>query len=208
MDQDIISKVGKKADRCAAAVLIGGRSKRMGQHKPGLELAGLSLLERALRAAALASEELWVIGGQLPEIPGPAFRHAPDLQPECGPLGGLLTALTVIESPRCLLLAADMPFVSAPLLVRLCELSASADVVVPRNSRGYHPLCATYARSLIPLVEARLRERRLKVQDLYSAVRCLEVTDLEDFRQDGRDPLENVNTPEELERARASLESP
>ena len=58
--------------------------------------------------------------------------------------------------PRCskrrgdptIVVACDMPFVSAPLLGHLLRSLDDADAVVPRTERGYHPLCAVYARAL------------------------------------------------------------
>jgi molybdopterin-guanine dinucleotide biosynthesis protein A len=97
-----------------------------------------------------------------------------------------------------------MPFVTAALAAYLLTLAGEADAVVPRTERGYHPLCAVYARTCLPAVERRLAERRLKMLDLLHDLRVREVTadDLGRFGNCDR-LLANVNTPAEF----ASLEA-
>src|SRR5919201_1814085 len=46
-------------------------------------------------------------------------------------------------------IACDMPYVAAPFVRHLFDLSHDADVVVPRTEDGYHPLCAVYSRACL-----------------------------------------------------------
>ena len=97
------------------------------------------------------------------------------------------------------LLACDMPLVSARLLDHLLRLTENADAVVPRTVRGYHPLCAAYTRACQPAIGRRLAEGRLKMLDLLDDVR-VHVVDLQEIDRfgDGDQLLMNVNTPGDL----------
>ena len=120
----------------------------------------------------------------------------PDIVPGCGPLGGLHAALTAARHDALLVVACDMPFVTAAFAEYLLSLAGEADAVVPRSERGYHPLCAVYTRACLEPAAARLADRRLKMRELIDEVR-IRVVPPEEIRRFG-DPdrlLANVNTP-------------
>ena len=119
--------------------------------------------------------------------------------PASGPLGGLDAALAAARDDELVLVACDMPYVTAPFLAHLLALTRVADAVVPRTERGYHPLCAAYTRACHAPVMRRLAEGRLAMLGLLEDVRVhvVERDDLEQFGS-GRRLLANVNTPDEL----------
>jgi len=99
-----------------------------------------------------------------------------------------------------IVLACDMPYVSAPFLAFLAALirETGADAVVPRTERGYHPLCAAYGRAALEPMAHRLADGRLKVADLLDDLRLRVVTEGEISRFGDRHRLlANVNTPAE-----------
>jgi molybdopterin-guanine dinucleotide biosynthesis protein A len=83
------------------------------------------------------------------------------------------------------------------------ERGRDVDVAVPRDERGRHPLCASYARRTAGHVRARIEAGALRVGDALEGldVREIEGDELEPFDVDGR-LLLNVNTPDDYARAR------
>ena len=73
-----------------------------------------------------------------------------------------------------------------------------ADIVVPRDGRGYHPLCAAYTRACLAPAAAHLANGRLKMTDLFEELRVRVVTpeEIDVFGNPDR-LLANVNTPAE-----------
>jgi molybdopterin-guanine dinucleotide biosynthesis protein A len=136
------------------------------------------------------------------------MRVVPDRRPGTGALGGLYTALVEAPTEQVLVIACDMPFLTAPFLARLAALGADAggvcDAVVPRDARGVHPLCAAYARRIAGPIAARLDTGKLRIIDALAdlRVRHMDSDELAPFDPDGR-LLLNVNTPEEYARARS-----
>jgi molybdopterin-guanine dinucleotide biosynthesis protein A len=123
-------------------------------------------------------------------------RCIADIVPGCGPLGGLHAALTAARGDTLLVVACDMPYLTAPFAAYLLSLAGDADAVVPQSERGYHPLCAVYTRACLESAAAMLADRQLKMRELVDRVRT-RVVPVEDLRQFG-DPdrlLANVNTP-------------
>jgi molybdopterin-guanine dinucleotide biosynthesis protein A len=79
-----------------------------------------------------------------------------------------------------------------------------ADVVVPRVGEHLEPMHALYAKTCLPHIEARLKARRLKIAEFFEDVRVEEISEREVAPL--RTPeivFMNVNTPDELARARA-----
>jgi molybdopterin-guanine dinucleotide biosynthesis protein A len=166
-----------------AAILAGGRARRFGgADKSALLVGGRTIRERQLEALRAVTPDVRVI--------------VEDPVPGCGPLGGLHTALSETAADATIVVACDMPYLSAPLLRHMCGLAAEADAVVPQTERGYHPLCAVYTRACLAPIARRLEAKRLKMTDLFDDVRVRVVTadELNAFG-DPRRLLANVNSP-------------
>jgi molybdopterin-guanine dinucleotide biosynthesis protein A len=195
------------------AILAGGRATRFGgRDKSALLVDGRTILDRQLTEFSALTTDLLIVGGadvargfQPRELtPGAAPRIVADLVPGCGPLGGLHAALTAAHGDHVAAIACDMPYVTASFIAYLFSLAGSADIVVPLTERGYHPLCAVYARGCLTAVTARLAERRLKMTELLAdaPTRLVSAEEIERFGDRHR-LLANVNTPSEY----ASLEA-
>jgi molybdopterin-guanine dinucleotide biosynthesis protein A len=119
-----------------------------------------------------------------------------------GALGGLYTALVEAPTEQVLVIACDMPFLTAPFLSRLAALGAGAEAVVPRDAAGPHPLCASYMRRVADRLRTRIEAGALRIIDALEDldVRPLGPDELTPFDQDGR-LLLNVNTPDDYQRA-------
>jgi molybdopterin-guanine dinucleotide biosynthesis protein A len=181
----------------SAAILAGGQARRFGgRDKGGLIVEGRTILERQLAELTTLTADI-VIVGPGDGVRGPA-RIVADKIPGSGPLGGLHAALSETTGAATIVIACDMPYVSAPFLGHLLSLTQDADAVVPRTERGYHPLCAAYTRACLAPAAARLADGRLKMIDLLQDVRLRVVTTNEiDAFGDHHRLLANVNTPGE-----------
>jgi molybdopterin-guanine dinucleotide biosynthesis protein A len=180
-----------------AAVLAGGRGRRMGGAKATASLAGRPLIAWPVAAAQAAGLETVVVakrGSELPSLSVPVWVE-PD-EP-AHPLAGLVRAL---EAGRPVVaIGCDMPFVAPELLERLASLDGCA---APRVAGRLEPFPARYEPSALPVLRAALaREAPLR-----EALAALEPREL-DLRGLG-DPallVRSVNTPEELAAAAARL---
>ena len=187
-----------------AFVLAGGKSTRMGRTKATLELGGESLLQRALKLAASAAAETVLVG---PRAELEAYgRVVEDVYPGQGPLAGIHAALAATSTELNLILAVDTPFLEPRFLEYLVAQARASGAIVtlPRTADGFHPLAAVYRRAFRETAERALREGRNKIDALFSQVetRILEAAELEKLAF-APAIFENLNTPEDVERARA-----
>jgi molybdopterin-guanine dinucleotide biosynthesis protein A len=182
----------------SAAILAGGRAARFGGREKGaLMVGGRSILERQIEALAQVADEVLLVGGAGPPDRS-GVRYVADLLPGGGPLSGLHTALTEAHGRATLVVACDMPYLTAALCRYLLALTDAADLVVPRTEDGYHPLCAAYTRACLGPVSRRLAQGHFKLTDLFGdlRVRVVAPDTLAQFGAPGQ-LLANVNTPDD-----------
>ena len=191
----------------SAAILAGGRATRFdGRDKSALVVGGRTILERQIEVLSKVAGDLMIVGGPArPDLPA-GLRQVPDSVPGCGPLGGLHAALLAARGAATVVLACDMPYVTAPLINFLLTVNGvpvadesshtqDADIVVPKTERGYHPLCAVYTSACLEPAARRLADGRLTLTGLFEDVRVRVVTgeSLTIFGDPDR-LLANVNT--------------
>lgn len=191
-----------KAHKRAAAIIAGGRAKRLGGvDKSRLVVGGRTIISRQAEVLRQIADEVFVVG----EYPGrPADLGLPghdDLVAGVGAIGGLYTALEIASADLVLVVACDLPFLEASMLEHLCELAATADAAWVRTAAGVEPLVACYRRGVRGKVRAAIDEGRLKLADLSATLEIRELagTELARFGDPAR-LLTNVNTPDEYER--------
>ena len=192
------------------AIQAGGESRRMGRSKATVPFAGRPLICRLVERLAPAADEL-VITTNEPEnlsflgemYPDLGIRLVSDEFELRGALPGLYTALTAASHPFVAIVACDMVFASAPLVIAesLVMKESGADVVVPVNKHGYEPFHAIYRRdACLPAAKEALRQGELRAQAIFDSVK---VYGLSQERVLEAEPMGgcfiNANTPEELQ---------
>lgn len=190
-----------------AFILTGGRSTRMGRDKATLELNGFPLAERAagvLRASSLFSLVRFV--GESRDA-----NFVADIYKTRGPLGGLHAALSSAKSEWIFLLGCDLPFVTRELIARLATFClADLDTVVPVQDDGQvQPLCAFYrvAECFTHATDLLESSENAGLRDLLERVQTRKVAFDQIGDLDGAEHFFlNINTPDDLETARAMHE--
>jgi molybdopterin-guanine dinucleotide biosynthesis protein A len=190
------------AERVTGLVLCGGASSRMGRDKATLDLAGTTLIERALRSVSAVASDVRLACGPNERYAKLGVPLVRDRFEGAGPLSGIEAGLHAAPPGRVVVLACDMPRVDARVLARLLDHARDRDldVVTLRSERGLEPLCGVWSTRVAPLVSAALARGELGVHDLIETLPrrgALEVG------ADGE--AVNVNTPADLERERASI---
>jgi molybdenum cofactor guanylyltransferase len=191
--------------RVTGVIQAGGKSTRMGgAPKALMELGGRRIVERVVAAIAPVVDDLLVVTNT-PELY--AFLELPmvaDVFPDHGSLGGIYSGLRAAPGDAAFTVACDMPFLTPEVTRLVVERAGEADIVIPRTGDQLETLHASYAKPCLPHMEERLRSGRLKIVGFFEAVRVLEIP--ETAVRSLADPeivFMNVNTPDELARARA-----
>jgi len=187
-----------------AAILAGGRARRFGgRDKSSLDVGGASILERQLAALRGVAGRILVVAGNPARFQERGLDAVGDLVPGAASLGGIYTALAHAAGDHVLVVACDLPFLTASFLRRLVAQARPADeAVVPRTVDGWQPLCAVYSRRLAEPARREIEAGRLKIVDLLAAARVREIGP-DAIAEDDPDGLLffNVNSPADWQRA-------
>jgi molybdopterin-guanine dinucleotide biosynthesis protein A len=191
--------------RVTGVIQAGGKSTRMGgAPKALMELGGQRIVERVVGALARVLDDLLVVTNtpDLYEFLG--LRMVGDVFPDHGSLGGIYSGLKAAPGDAAFTVACDMPFLTEDVVRLVVARAGEADVVIPRTGDQLETLHASYSQRCLPHIEERLQSGRLKIVGFFDAVRVLEIP--EAAVRSLADPgivFMNVNTPDELARARA-----
>lgn len=144
----------------------------MGRDKSALPVNGIPLWQRQLAILrATEPSEIFISGKSDGPYAGCGVEILADEVPGCGPLGGIATALRRCTSERLLVLAVDMPAMTAEFLrTLLAESRRSAMGVVPfvaageGRRAGLEPLVAVYPRTALAIADECLRAGEFKLE--------------------------------------------
>jgi molybdopterin-guanine dinucleotide biosynthesis protein A len=182
----------------------------MGRPKPLVQFCGSPLICRGLKRLGMVAGELIITSNDVESLDflcskvtfDNSLKLYSDLYEQRSALNGLYTALYHAKRPYVGVVACDMLFPSAPLLVaeaRALEVGG-ADVAIPTTTHGYEPFHAVYRReTCLPLVREALEAGETKATCWFDKARVHEFTHEMVLAADPRGgAFINVNTPEEL----------
>lgn len=183
--------------RPAVLVLAGGQGQRIGGDKALRQLAGRTLLDRAIERARRWSDEVAVAVRHKVQVgdPGvPLLIDPPGLE---GPLGGLASALR-LQRPTVLVIPCDTPFLPEDLPERLAAALPDHDAALAASNGRVHPVCGLWRTNILEkLVDYAASGRR-------SLIGFAETIGFATAEWP-EDAFFNVNSPEDLAEAEARL---
>ncbi len=188
-----------------AVVLAGGQSKRFGSPKAMAMLGGKLLIHRACDVASQITPHVIAscndddIAKVLP------IASFPDHYPNAGPLGGILTALSVAQTPFVTFVPCDMPFLEPGLFRTLWNISQKQpeSIAVAQSHRGLEPLIAIWPTLILqhPKVSAAITSKDYALYKLFRQLPVVPV-DFPAISQPYREQwFFNVNTTADLQLA-------
>ncbi|MEQ1946327.1 MAG: molybdenum cofactor guanylyltransferase [Bryobacteraceae bacterium] len=176
----------------AGFVLTGGHSARMGRDKALLDVGGSTLVGQIAERVCGAAGNVTLVGGA-GRYESLGYAVLPDVIENIGPMGGLLTVLRHSGAEWNLVVACDMPTVTAEFLRELLDAAeaSGAGCVVPETKGGRHPLCAVYHRRVLPALEQAIDHKLLKMRDFLKTIGA------QSWPASDERLLQNINTPAE-----------
>ena len=191
--------------RVTGVIQAGGKSTRMGgEPKALLELGGRRIIERVLDAVRPVVDDVLIVTNTPDLYDFLGVPMVPDVYPDHGSLGGIFSGLASAGGEAAFTVACDMPFLHPDVARLVVGRAGEGDVVIPRVGEQLETMHALYAKACLPHIEARLKAGRLKIVGFFDDVRVVEIPEADVARHRAPDVVfMNVNTPDELARARA-----
>ncbi len=181
----------------AGYLLVGGQSSRMGRDKALLPIeGGQTFLEHISSEIQKSAGSVKLIG-DYKKYSLPGYR---DVMPGNGPLGGVFTALHYTPAKWNLIVACDMPFVTAELFESLFAAAEAGDFdcIAAGHDGQIEPLCAVYHNRCAEAALSAIERKSLKMHDFVSGLKTF-VQHIEKLPA-----LANINTPADLAAANGS----
>ena len=182
------------------AILVGGKSRRMGFNKAFIEINGKSIIEGAIETLRTLFPHLIIVASSdnILEYERLNVRTVADIYAGAGSLGGIYTALFHSPSPYCFVTACDMPLLDSAVIQRMVAEAKGHDAVIPTINGRFHPLHAIYSRRCMAQMEEMIEGGDLTIGNLYKRINVKGLG--EDFFHDSHDLpfLTNLNTTEHL----------
>lgn len=201
----------------SAIVLSGGLSNRFGRNKSLATLLDKPLITYVVDAVKPIVDETLVITDtegsrkELSKVLSSSVKILLDEYDLKSPVVGALTGFKYAEGKSSLLLACDIPMISAKVVSLLLKLSENYDAVIPRWPNGYiEPLQAVYntekgytaSLEAIAKEEFRMRDIIIRLGNVqYLSTNALSKLDPKLYT------FLNVNTSQDLKKIENILKS-
>ena len=184
----------RSSNNVSALILAGGKATRFGGiAKHLIVVEGETIFARQVRLLAPRVSEILV---SAPE-PVAGYRTVADTVRGAGPLAGIAAGLAACTTDWLLVVAGDMPYLTADLLDALIAAPAT-DAVGVRSGGLPEPLVCRLHRRVQPVLEARLAAGRFKASGLLTD----EGLQVKWLAWHDERALRNVNRPEDLVNSR------
>lgn len=193
-----------------AAILCGGKSRRMGFDKCRIQIGDRLLLQILGDRLLTVFNQVILIVDEAEKFSDLPFLAYPDIFPGTGPLGAIYTALQASSSEHVFITACDMPHIHDPLIQQMKKtiLEESVAGVVCRKAGYVEPLYAFYGKSMMPSMENLIREGRYKILDAIMQ-NPMHILEEEEWRAlSDTDLFLNLNTKEDLRLLEEIFEEP
>ena len=181
-----------------AFVLAGGKSSRMGSDKGLIEFKGKKMIEHVLDSVnKVAVASIISNNDEYRQFGKPVW---PDIYKNCGPLGGIHSALNNSNADWNLVVSCDLPFMTSDFLFFLLKQIKMHDgkTRVPVHDSQAEPLCALYHRSCITEIEKLILKKELKMQNALPKLNTAYVDVPAEFNSSVL--FRNINSPADISR--------
>ncbi len=190
-------------------ILCGGRSRRMGKDKGSLVLNGKPMIVHVLDTVKSIVDEIILVLRDQEQIDkykpilkdvDVSIKIVTDETKDQGPLVGILTGLSHVNSEYAQVLPCDSPFISKSFVLKMFEIAKGGkfDAIVPIWDDGHiEPLHSLYKKDIITIIRDLIKKEKRNVSSLFEGldVEYIDVEDLDETAMSFR----NLNKVNDLE---------
>lgn len=193
---------------CSGVILAGGLNTRYaGENKAFIRIGDRRILEVVYDVFADLFKEILIITNRPADYLEWDALIAADIFPARSSLTGIHAGLFHAGNPFVFVIACDTPFVRKEVIQAVLErIEPGVSVVIPETVKGMEPLCAAYSKTMLPVMERHILEKRFKIQTMFHKLKVKTVSERV-LREADPELMSffNINTPEDFELARQMI---
>ena len=196
-------------NKILGVVLAGGKSQRFGQDKSQVKLKGKILIDYILSEIVDEFKEILIVAnGSINFMESPKISTISDFEEGLGPLGGVLSAMKwVKENDKrynwISTFPSDTPFFTKKELKSFYESIQIKEnkLFFIKNNETRHNIFGLWSLELMDQLESDLLKGERKVEFWANSIGVSTI----DIEHQNIDPFFNINTKEDLEKAKERL---
>lgn len=181
------------------AIIAGGKSRRFGAPKALADYCGKRLIEYPLALADALTLPAFIVNGLVTNYADLEIPVISDIIPDCGPIGGLYTALKHASTEFVATVPVDMPLLPPKIYQILFRSIDQMKPVVARTNADIEPLVSIWPKKSIGFIKMCIDERRYSLRTPIKELDA-KLINMEETYSDFREAFFlNVNYQEDLE---------
>lgn len=156
-----------------------------------MTLNGKTFLKYIADKLTTLFDKVIILSDKIGELSFVGLPVYPDLIKNAGPLGGIYTALTKIDTKYAFVISCDMPLFPIEAANELINQACEYEITIAADGGNTHPLFAIYPKSIASDLESYILKSGRKVLGFLSQSKLrLKKVDLTKFQ----DKLININS--------------
>lgn len=175
-------------------ILAGGKSTRMGTDKAFLMLDGQPFIKIIVEKFTKLFQTVFIVADERGKFAQVGLPIIHDIYKDCGPLGGIHSALYHSSTAHVFVAPCDTPLILTDVIQFLIESAQPNEITVGHADGFVHPLFGIYPASALTIIDQSLGEGKRKVLDILKKVPN-SVINLTQWNNE----LSNINDPARYE---------
>ncbi len=151
--------------KLTATVLAGGKSRRFGQDKAFFQYQGKPLVLHACEIIEPYCDQLLVSTNKPAAYKSTGLKTISDIYRDCGPLGGIHSALVHARHDLVAFIPCDSPMLPGELYRYLLQRMEGRDLVLAAQSAGVESTCGIWHKKSLPRLERAIAQKKYKILD-------------------------------------------
>jgi molybdenum cofactor guanylyltransferase len=191
---------------CTGVILAGGANTRFsGEQKTLMKIGGIRILDRIFEVMTAVFDDIILVTNTPEQYLAWNATIVTDLLPVKSSLNGIHTGLFYARTDYAFFTAGDTPFLKREMVAAVVDgISPGIDIVMPETGYGREPLCAVYARNCLESARTSIENGRFKIMRTFRKKNIKVISEKAARKADPHlISFFNVNTPEDLQRARS-----
>ena len=159
-----------KIEKITGVILAGGKSTRMGTDKCLSKHNGRYLTDYVIDAVKPITENI-IISTEKKAHKRFGYKTISDEIINCGPIGGIYTALKTETADIFIFSPCDTPFVTTELYRFLLNEKKEYDAVVPVFNGKIEPLISVLSSRVLSVVQNNIKTKQYKIVLLFNLIK-------------------------------------
>lgn len=157
------------------AIIAGGKSSRFGEPKSWATFNGKSMIDYAISLSMQLSDKVIIINGKTLDYSPLGILTIEDEILNCGPIGGLYTALKNATTEKILIMPVDMPFLNKTIYLELLKHQNGNKPVISSSHNGLEPLVSVWSKNNLSVIGEFIQKNQFSLRKPIKALNSIVV---------------------------------